>query len=127
MHGQAIALYHLGYIYAKCAEDLVIRFDDDKENHDVLCDSQKACKQKAIDYYEQAFEKFEIVNHLLAMYICKKNILMYTTNNSNRNELQRETVKLHMKYEDFYLMNSKTEDKCSYIARKQGEDFSILT
>mmetsp|Transcript_15405 Transcript_15405/g.18356 ORF Transcript_15405/g.18356 Transcript_15405/m.18356 type:complete len:104 (-) Transcript_15405:14-325(-) len=68
----ALCNYTLGYIYEKFAEELCderVRNNEDYEEFTLATDLM--CQNKSIGHYNDAFESFNMVDHLMGKYLSR--------------------------------------------------------
>ena len=74
-YGMALSHFTYGYIYDKFAEylhngrRLSIKFNDDQEEY--ILGDEMMCKRQALKNYEDAFDQFKQVNHIMGKYLSK--------------------------------------------------------
>ena len=121
--------YSLGYIYENFAQALSDKRCFENEDYtEYMLGNSDLCKEKAMDYYQDAFIYFRKVNHVVGKYLSKhgrrRNIDEYSSINSVVNELKSEENDQFVKMQD-YGKEFGFEQSC-FIAREHGDGISLM-
>jgi hypothetical protein len=110
--GMGLSLFHLGYLYFTYLDALV---DLPEVNHygvrEVL--QKESIKDKSINYFSQAYEKFRWEGHFMGMHLCRKSQFELTGSKLFQEQSAKD-------------LTSAESSNSKFINRSQGFTYSLL-
>ena len=140
-YGVALCLYTLGYIYLNFQKELSDeRFSAIQDYENYMFPDEKQALNKAIDYFEEAKEAFDQVQHLMGSYLSKLGQWQSKLNivdicrgaDDDVEDLEEEATELLSEVNELcgkvldYHRESGGFEKCCFIPRDHGNEVSLM-